>query len=112
MSQGTVGAIRSQEIVLTPLFVQLKIGVIGPLPNQFDEIRSNINGQATLAWFDKDHTIEQSKLRVCDYIVITRHARRHHTWDAQAAIGKERAVRIPSGGIDQIVRQIQHFIGN
>jgi hypothetical protein len=87
------------EVIRKPKPSLPVIGLIGPLPDQAEAIRRRVGDSVDLRFFDKEHNITHGMLKNCDWIVITVHSRHHNFYKAHDAVGRDRVVRLPSGGV-------------
>ena len=89
-------------IVLKP-----KIGLLGPMPDQFLRIHRQVCELATIVYMDKEKAFPAGVFNGCDYIVISRHARHHQFYKSQSILDHQRVVRLRSGGTTLVVNEIR-----
>lgn len=103
----------AQPAPTPPRKPRARIGLVGPKGDQVGAIRHRINGDVNITVIENEKSAGQvaSRFAGCDWVVITRHARHHHYDDAIRAVGRERVVRLRTGGVGETAARINELIG-
>lgn len=86
---------------------RIRVALLGPLANQAETIKRKVGGIAIIQWIENEKHFNASSLKNFDYAVITRHTRHSHTEQALQALGRDRVVRLTTGGIDRAADAIE-----
>jgi hypothetical protein len=85
-----------------------RIALVGPDLEQFDRVARSVGHTASLVYVERSRG--KGDLPACDWYVLTRHVT-HEWWDrAISLVGRERVVRIATGGLETIVAKIAELV--